>query len=197
MKQVLLMTVLAAGMLLVGCSKEDSNGMETKENTEQTQALTKEQIVGVWRNGDYWVSFAEDGFMCGYLSDKCIVEGNYQVLHDQIIVVSDFFVNNITVFKITSVTNESLTCDLKFSNIEINSIANEDEAIWKESMSLKSIEATMSFSRTELQPTARENEIAGKTLMIIRNHTTKFSGSPIRLPDFFCYQLKNIRENIW
>ena len=94
MKQVLLMAVLAAGLLLTGCSKDsENNGMETKGNTEQkTQTLTKEQIVGVWRNGDYWVSFSEDGFMCGYLSDKCIVEGGYEVFQDQIIVVSDFCV---------------------------------------------------------------------------------------------------------
>ena len=160
MKQVLLMAVLAAGMLLVGCSKDGDNGMETKDNTEQT--LTKEQIVGVWRNGDYWVSFAEDGFMCGYLSDKCIVEGGYEVFQDQIIVVSDFFDNNITAFKINSVTEERIECNVKYSEMEINSIENEDEAIWKESINLKSTEATMSFIRSDVQPTTRENEIVGK-----------------------------------
>ena len=59
MKQVLLMAVLAAGILLAGCAK-DNDDMETKGNTEQ-QALIKEQIVGVWRNGDYWVSFDGNG----------------------------------------------------------------------------------------------------------------------------------------
>ena len=58
MRQVLFMAVLAAGMLLAGCSKDsENNGMETK----QQQILTKEQIMGVWRNGDYWVSFDGNG----------------------------------------------------------------------------------------------------------------------------------------
>ena len=150
MKQVLLMAVLAAGLLLTGCSKDsENNGMETKGNTEQkTQTLTKEQIVGVWRNGDYWVSFSEDGFMCGYLSDKCIVEGGYEVFQDQIIVVSDFFEHNITAFKITDVTDKTLECNVKYSEID--------------GTSLKDAEGTMTFTKSQEQPTACENEIIGK-----------------------------------
>lgn len=149
MKQVLLMAVLAAGLLLAGCSKEDnSEELENRNNMEQTNALTKEQIVGVWRNGDYWVSFAEDGFMCGYLSEKCIVEGGYQVLQDQVIVVSDFFENNISTFKITSVTNERLTCDVKYSEIE--------------GLTLKEAEGKMAFAKSQELPTPRNSEITGK-----------------------------------
>ncbi len=86
MKQVLFMAMLVAGMLLTGCSKDsESKGMETKGNTEQkAQTLTKEQIVGVWRNGDYWVSFSEDGFMSAYLNEKCIAEGDYMIEGDTV-----------------------------------------------------------------------------------------------------------------
>ena len=58
MKQVLFMVMLAADMLLAGCSQDSENyDMETKRQ----QTLTKEQIIGVWRNGDYWVSFDGNG----------------------------------------------------------------------------------------------------------------------------------------
>ena len=33
--------------------------------------------------------------------------------------------------------------------------------------------------------------------MIIRNRTTKFSGSPTGLPNFFAHIYKNNRKNIW
>ena len=61
MKTNILVTLaLVMGMMLAGCSKEDgSEELEDRNNSmEQTSALTKEQIVGVWRNGDYWVSFS-------------------------------------------------------------------------------------------------------------------------------------------
>ena len=77
MKQILIMTMLAAGMLLAGCSKDESENVEEprKENVME-QTLTKEQIVGVWRSGDYWVSFSEDGYCGAYLSNKCVAEQN-------------------------------------------------------------------------------------------------------------------------
>lgn len=142
MKQVLLMAVLAAGMLLAGCSKEESDDMEGK------QTLTKEQIVGVWRNGDYWVSFSEDGFMCGYLSERCIVEGGYEISQNQISVISDFFVGNTTVFKITSITGERIECEVKYSEID--------------ELSLNGVEDMMSFAKSSELPTPRNSEITGK-----------------------------------
>lgn len=48
---------ITAMLMMAGCSKEDTNDMETKRQ----QTLTKEQIIGVWRNGDYWVSFDGNG----------------------------------------------------------------------------------------------------------------------------------------
>lgn len=164
------MAVLAAGMLLTGCSKDSENkGMKTKGNTEQTQTLTVEQIVGVWRNGDYWMSFAEDGFMCGYLSEKCIVEGGYKVIQDQVIVVSDFFENNITSFKVTSVTNDRLTCDVKYSEIE--------------GLTLKVAEGKMTFAKSQELPTARENEIIGKVFEFSSIYESLINNS--LWPDFF------------
>ena len=163
MNRTLLFTIALVATVLAGCSK-DSESMEEQErnNMEQTNALTKEQIVGVWRRGDYWVSFSEDGFMCGYLSDKCIVEGGYTIFQDQIIVVSDFFENNITAFKITDISDGKLECSVKYSEIKINSIVEEDPLVYKETMSLKSVETTMSFAKSKERPTDRENEIVGK-----------------------------------
>lgn len=125
------------------------------------QALTKEQIVGVWRSGDYWASFSEDGFMCGYLSGKCIVEGGYEVLQDQVIVASDFFENDTTTFKVTGVTDKALECDIKYSEIEIQPIDYADSH-YNQKVTLSEAKASMAFTKSQEQPTARENEIVEK-----------------------------------
>ena len=57
MKNTLLFTLALVSVMLMGCSKSEDN----IGNLEAGQALTKDQIVGVWRNGDSWVSFSEDG----------------------------------------------------------------------------------------------------------------------------------------
>lgn len=41
-------------------------------------------------------------------------------------------------------------------------------------------------------PKANPLFFSGLIIMIIRNHTTKISGSLTGLPDFFCHQLKII-----
>lgn len=64
---------LMAGMMLAGCSKSD-------DEPSPQYKLTKDNIVGVWRSGDYWVSFSSDGYMSAYLSDKCIAEGGHRDL---------------------------------------------------------------------------------------------------------------------
>lgn len=61
MRQVLFMAVLAAGMLLAGCSKEEDNGMGTKNGTEQVLADMKQHIVGTWEH--------DGDFICADLSE--------------------------------------------------------------------------------------------------------------------------------
>ena len=106
------MAVLAAGLLLAGCSKDsEDNSMETKNGTKQVQTLTKELIIGVWRSGDYWVSFAEDGFMCGYLSDEHIVDGHYTINSDTVKAESSMYYY-FTDFIVSRIDDTNLDCSV-------------------------------------------------------------------------------------
>lgn len=147
MKQVLFMVVIAAGMLLAGCSKDSEiNEMVTTGNTEQTQALTKEQIVGVWRSSDYWVSFSENGFMSAYLSNECIAEGDFVIEKDTVKAESSELYY-CTKFLIKHADMNNLECAATFYELGKKAEITKDFV----------------FSKTDEQPCTKENELIGKS----------------------------------
>lgn len=102
------MAVLAAGMMMAGCSKEDTNDMETKRQ----QTLTKEQIIGVWRNGDYWVSFSESGYASAFLKLgdlEMIDEGDYRLNGDTIVTLASPWLLYETPYVVNSVTDGEIS----------------------------------------------------------------------------------------
>lgn len=81
MRQVLFMAVLAAGMLLVGCSKDESNDMDTKGSTEQERQQEivnrfQQEIVGTWEHdGDaYFKNISDIGTIRDGILHDCKVE---------------------------------------------------------------------------------------------------------------------------
>ena len=90
---VLVTMALVTGMMLAGCSKNESSE-DTRKGNNMEQKLTKEQIVGVWRSGDYWVSFSESGYNSAYFpieNDERIDEGTYTIDGDTITVASQLY----------------------------------------------------------------------------------------------------------
>lgn len=136
MKQVLFMAMLAAGMLLAGCAKEEENGVETKGNAEQQQTLTKEQIVGVWRNGDYWVSFSESGYASAFLKliDKEFVnDGDYRLSGDTIITKSSPWWHE-TPYIVNYVNNSEISMTITFAYPAESSSKRTDTVILQKCM---------------------------------------------------------------
>lgn len=141
------MAVLAAGMLLVGCSKDsEDNGMETKNGTEQVQTLTKEQIVGVWRSGDYWVSFSEDGYMSAYLSEKRIEEGIYTIVKDTVKAETSMYYHFID-FAVSHIGNAKLSCSVTL---------NAFDGSFSEKVN------DYTFTKTDEKPCPKNHELIGK-----------------------------------
>lgn len=161
MKQILLMAMLVAGMLLTGCSK-DSDNMETKGNTE---ALIKEQIIGVWRSGDYWVSFdgkehkPEKGgpvvgqqvgkppvYYDGYskavleVAGKEVADGGVYIINGNTITsYSEQYLETTVEYTITYISEASMTAVVKYT------YAHDD--VYTE---------TMSFAKTSDTPASKD-----------------------------------------
>lgn len=144
------MAMLVTGMLLTGCSKDsENNGMETKGNTEQTQTLTKEQIVGVWRNGDYWVSFSEDGFYSAffYIDDReRIDDGDYTIDGYVITTKNPEHSARITIKTISS-SSMNLVMEYTYPNI----------------LPQKTVTKEMNFTKTSTLPCKSTDELVGKS----------------------------------
>ena len=144
MKRVLTIALLV-GAMLAGCSKEDSENME-----EQT--LTKEQIVGVWRNGDYWVSFSEDGYNSAYLpyfDFESIDEGDFSIDGDTITVENSYFFNR-TKYVVQKSESNNLVLELIYPHPHIGG----DQSIFRK---------IISFQKTDLTPCKKEDGLKGVT----------------------------------
>lgn len=146
---------LVGGMMLAGCSKSDD------DPTPQYK-LTKDNIVGVWRSGDYWVSFSSDGYMSAYLSDKCIAEGDYTIDGDTVKVddgtkrVRAYGKN--TRFVINSISNSTLSLTATYNNMQL--IWDGDEGL------VHLLTQNYSFSKTQETPCTKSNPLVGKTCVL-------------------------------
>jgi hypothetical protein len=158
---ILLTMVLMAGMMLAGCAKEDGSE-ESRKGNDMEQTLTKEQIVGVWRSGDYWVSFSESGFMCAYLSDKCIAEGDYAIDGDTVKIDDGFkkirAYGKNTRFVINSISNGTLSLTATYNDLSI--LYDGDEGL------VHLHTQNYNFSKTQESPCVKSNSLIGKSCVI-------------------------------
>lgn len=136
-----LATVLAA------CSSSDD------ENSEPASVhhVNKENIVGVWRNGDYFVSFSEEGFMSAYLSNTAIAEGDYTIDGDTIVAESSAF--SSTKFVVNSISSNTLNCTV--TSYDLGGVRdNTRPALLTEVLSL---------TLSDASPCVKENVLVGKS----------------------------------
>lgn len=132
MKTILLTIALVACMTLItGCSKSDD------DPTPQYK-LTKDNIVGVWRSGDYWVSFSEDGYSSLYFSvngDERILEGDYTIKGDTITVEHTMYYD-VTKIVIDDISPSSLHLTILYSYYPFTVFENDRNKIIKVPVSL-------------------------------------------------------------
>lgn len=147
---------LVTGMTLTtGCSKSDDDPMPQYK-------LTKDNIVGVWRSGDYWVSFSEDGYMSAYLSDKCIAEGDYTVDGDTVKVDDGFkkirAYGKNTRLVVNSISNGTLSLTATYNDLSI--LYDGDEGL------VHLHTQNYNFSKKQETPCTKNNPLIGKTCVI-------------------------------
>ena len=149
---------LMAGMMLAGCSKSDD------DPTPQYK-LTKDNIVGVWRSGDYWASFSSDGYMSAYLSDKCIAEGDYTVDGDTVKVDDGYqwikVFGKKTRFIINSISNSTLSLTATYNNLHNLYVGDENLE--------HQVTQSYTFSKSQDAPCTKSNPLVGRVCKIPMN----------------------------
>ena len=85
MKKILFLMMVVAAM--AACSDgDDGEGNNNGFNEGGSQDLIDScSIVGVWENGDYFISFGEDGFYAAYLNEKFMDSGEYEQKGNEVI----------------------------------------------------------------------------------------------------------------
>lgn len=123
---------------LVGCSKSDS----IEDNKES--ALQKSDIVGVWKSGDYFVSFSDGNYYIAYLTGTFIDSGYFKLDGTNVKCDNNYFKKS-TIINIESLKNNLMDC-------KINYIDGEGKA--------KSLDKT--FTKSSEEPAKTNHVVIGK-----------------------------------
>lgn len=129
-----LTSVLTAALLLAVIAAGCSSGSDEPEVPTPQYKVTKENIVGVWRSGDYWVSFSSDGYNSAYFpieNDERIDEGSYTISGDTITVESQLYYS-WTKYIIRSISDTSVSLTIIYNFSGTTSVQNDDYDISKD-----------------------------------------------------------------
>lgn len=110
----ILMLVVLTLPLLAACGGDDSNNDGTKPDNPSE---TKFSPVGVWENGDYFVSFNNENFCCAYFEADYIDCGSYSI-GDNIITCNNIYYGKQTRYHITKITEVALEVKIEYNSME-------------------------------------------------------------------------------
>lgn len=120
MKKNLFLFTITVFLLLASCSKaEDDSTTDDSKNT-----ISQSDIIGVWKSGDYFVSFSSNNYYIAYLSDIFIDSGNYTI-SENVITCQNNYLAKTTTINIKVENNNQLTCQFTYTDGEgINKTIN-------------------------------------------------------------------------
>lgn len=157
MKRLFTLLLLIVPFAFCSCEKKQTPQDEQPE--EQIYS-----VVGVWKDGDYVVSFSSDGYYCAYLDEYIINNGSYK-----------------------QNGNKSITCeytwrsaipfgrDTSFDILEIGNEKMRVKAISKD-ISGDIFEKEYSFEKTVMAPSVKEHSLVEKSYSVLStNGTVKYS----------------------
>ncbi|MBQ9204727.1 MAG: hypothetical protein IJ155_10880 [Prevotella sp.] len=142
MKQILVLLALSA-MLVCSCSSGDDSPVEETPKYK----LDANSIVGVWRSGDYWVSFSEDGFYSAFFNigdNERIDDGDYTIDGD-VVTIKNY--EHTTELSLKALSSASMTFDMTY-NYPLTS---------------KKVTQEMSFSKADGIPCKADDILVGKS----------------------------------
>lgn len=85
MNKIIMYIVLSLSVLVfANCGGSDEQSVEEPHPSESE--ILSQKIVGVWKNGAYFVSFSKEHFSSAFLNSQTLDEGEYFINKDTIIV---------------------------------------------------------------------------------------------------------------
>ncbi len=149
-KFLLILLTIASVFAVTACSSSSDDNTTPKQETN---------IVGVWANGDCFISFNKDGYYIAYLNDKFIDSGSYTE-SDNSVICKNNYNNNTTTYKLLKVGSK-LDAVVTYKNFEGHNVSEN-----------------ISFSKTTKTPSEKDNFLIGKSYsyetMYYRTVTDKF-----------------------
>lgn len=113
MKKICLLAILI--FVLASCSSDDQ-----QEPAVINHPVKKSELIGVWADGDYFMSFGEDDYFAAYLSEDYLACGAYELpmeikenelytqIEDSIIVIRSKHFKQYSIFQVLEVNNTTL-----------------------------------------------------------------------------------------
>ena len=130
--------------MLVCCGEKIES--PTNENTEPEVESEKEIVVsGVWRDGDYFISFDDNGYYSAHLDEEHLDTGSYKI-EDKKVTCRNNYNNKETIYDILSITESEIECEITYSPYNADS------------QKVKRI-----FNKTEEQPASKEHILINKS----------------------------------
>lgn len=149
MKKILfILPVLVALFVFTSCSKDDDTQKEETEN----ENLPSPSIVGTWKNGNYFVSFGEDGFCSAYIADEFIDSGDYKQSEDEVSCSNNYF-NRKTVYTIKSISETEMKAEISYTDLYG-----------------KANNKTMTFTKSNDAIVSRSNTLSGKSITTLSSY---------------------------
>ena len=136
---------MAVMMMATGCSKSEESMEESKAG------ITLQDLTGVWRSGDYFVSFSADGYVAAHLGSQHLVTDDLVVGDEEnfFYAIGGFSGGEYAQFMINDFDGKQMTCHVK--------LRDGMEGAYTVS------EKDMAFTKSADTPVGRTNVLVGKT----------------------------------
>ena len=107
MKKILFLLAVLPMFLFTTCSKDDET---------ENENLPLSSIIGTWKNGNYFVSFGEDGFYSAYIADKFIDSGDYKQVEYEVSCLNNYF-NRETIYIIKNISETEMKVEISYVDV--------------------------------------------------------------------------------
>lgn len=103
--------VVVSFISLSSCGDGDND----EPTPSQEDKITIDKIVGVWENGDYFISFSSDKFCTSFVNSGFLDSGNFQ-LSDGIVECVNSYFNHSTTYTINNVNDNTISIIVAYTD---------------------------------------------------------------------------------